>query len=154
MQIFQYYWLNNIFLESHQRENEMHQKILNLEDKINSEKSNFMQQIEDLQTFKIENQSLLEKLSDVTLHLKERDEEKASLSLKITTLQNKLETMEETHSQQKDGFVEELNKMNIILKQRGEVITQLEEQCQNDNNDFKVKWLPLIFITVMTYWIW
>ena len=114
----------------------MHQKILNLEDKINSEKSNFMQQIEDLQTFKIENQSLLEKLSDVTLHLKERDEEKASLSLKITTLQNKLETMEETHSQQKDGFVEELNKMNIILKQRGEVITQLEEQCQNDNNDF------------------
>jgi len=129
----------------------MHQKILNLEDKINSEKSNFMQQIEDLQTFKIENQSLLEKLSDVTLHLKERDEEKASLSLKITTLQNKLETMEETHSQQKDGFVEELNKMNIILKQRGEVITQLEEQCQNDNNDFKVKWLPLIFITVMTY---
>lgn len=125
--------------ESHQRENEMHQKILNLEDKINGEKSNFLQQIEGLQASKIENQSLSETISEVTQNVTERDEEKAALNMKITSLQNKLEAMDEMYSQQKDGFVEELNKMNIILKQRGEVITQLEEQCQNDNKDFKVK---------------
>lgn len=142
--------MNYFFAESHQRENEMHQKILNLEDKINGEKSNFLQQIEGLQASKIENQSLSETISEVTQNVTERDEEKAALNMKITSLQNKLEAMDEMYSQQKDGFVEELNKMNIILKQRGEVITQLEEQYQNDNKDFKVSWLHQTYVEIWT----
>ena len=129
----------NSFAESHQRESEMHQKILNLEDKINGEKSELMRRIEGLRPFESENLLLSEKLSALTSNLKDRDNEKGALNSKIATLQNKLEAMEEMYGQQKDGFVEELNKMNIILKQRGEAITQLEEQCLSDNKDFKVK---------------
>ena len=49
-----------------------------------------------------------------------------------------LKTLEENYEQQKDGFVEELNKMNDVLKQRGEAITRLEEKCQTNEKEFKV----------------
>lgn len=65
-------------------------------------------------------------------------------------MQAQLKTLEENYEQQKDGFVEELNKMNDVLKQRGEAITRLEEKCQTNEKEFKVSKLNL-FVDLKTF---
>lgn len=82
--------------------------------------------------------SLTSQLSDLVSQLKSKDEEKILLFSKSEEMQAQLKTLEEHYEQQKDGFVEELNKMNDVLKQRGEAITRLEEKCQTNEKEFKV----------------
>ena len=82
--------------------------------------------------------SLTSQVSDLVSQLKLKDEEKIVLLSKSEEMQTQLKTLEEHYEQQKDGFVEELNKMNDVLKQRGEAITRLEEKCQSNEKEFKV----------------
>lgn len=82
--------------------------------------------------------SLTSQVSDLVSQLKLKDEEKIVLLSKSEEMQTQLKTLEEHYEQQKDGFVEELNKMNDVLKQRGEAITRLEEKCQTNEKEFKV----------------
>jgi len=81
---------------------------------------------------------LVSQLADVTSELRKKEEDNDMLSLEIKSLQTKLDNSEENYSKQKEGFVEELNKMNVVLKQRGESITRLEEKCQSNEKEFKV----------------
>lgn len=78
-----------------------------------------------------EKANLAAQLADATSQLKCQEEE-------CDSLQAKLAGAEENYGKQRDGFVEELNKMNDVLKQRGETITRLEEKCQTSEKEFKV----------------
>lgn len=82
--------------------------------------------------------SLTLQISDLESQLKLRNEEKTLLLSQSEDMEAKLKTLEESYEQQKNGFVEELNKMNDVLKQRGETITRLEEKCQINEKEFKV----------------
>ncbi|KAI9555719.1 hypothetical protein GHT06_018234 [Daphnia sinensis] len=83
--------------------------------------------------------SLTLQVSDLESQLKLSNEEKILLVSQSEEMEAKLKTLEENYEQQKNGFVEELNKMNDVLKQRGETITRLEEKCQINEKEFKVK---------------
>ncbi len=87
---------------------------------------------------KSENLSLISQLAEITSQFKSREEENSQLVSRSEDMQAKLKNLEENYGQQKDGFVEELNKMNDVLKQRGEAITRLEEKCQTNEKEFKV----------------
>lgn len=87
---------------------------------------------------KSENLSLEAQITDLSAQLKSREEENNLLASSNAEMQNKLQNLEENYGQQKNGFVEELNKMNDVLKQRGEAITRLEEKWQTSEKDFKV----------------
>lgn len=85
-----------------------------------------------------EKSKLATELVNVTSYLKKKEEENEKLSHEIKELEANLASAEEKHEQQKKGFVEELNKMNVVLKQRGETITRLEEKYQLNEKEFKV----------------
>ncbi|KZS15205.1 putative GRIP and coiled-coil domain-containing protein 2 [Daphnia magna] len=127
--------------EAQQRESYLLDKISNLEGQasqlVTQEKhsaSRDQHDHTDCQGF-----SLTLQISDLESQLKLRNEEKTLLLSQSEDMEAKLKTLEESYEQQKNGFVEELNKMNDVLKQRGETITRLEEKCQINEKEFKVK---------------
>ncbi len=123
-----------------QRETNLLDKISTLESQViqlgvqektcSNNQEEYLESIQDL--------SLIPHVSDLVSQLKLKDEEKNLLLSKSEAMQAQLKTLEEHYEQQKDGFVEELNKMNDVLKQRGEAITRLEEKCQTNEKEFKV----------------
>ena len=129
---------------------EAQQKESNLIDKVSSLESQLLQFTEEKNSainkeLKSENLSLHFKVAEFTSQLKSREEENILLVSKSEEMEAKLKNLEENYGQQKDGFVEELNKMNDVLKQRGETITRLEEKNQTSEKEFKVKnIIPLI----------
>lgn len=130
---------------------EAQQKESNLIDKVSSLESQLLQFTEEKNSainkeeLKSENLSLHFKVAEFTSQLKSRKEENILLVSKSEEMEAKLKNLEENYGQQKDGFVEELNKMNDVLKQRGETITRLEEKNQTSEKEFKVKnIIPLI----------
>ena len=102
---------------------------------MNEEKVQACKKCDDFQS---ENNLIHAQVNEVTSQLTSKEEEYSSLISKHETLEAKLKSMEDNYSQQIEGFVEELNKMNVELKQRGETITRLEEQCQSNEKEFKV----------------
>ncbi|EFX90403.1 hypothetical protein DAPPUDRAFT_219999 [Daphnia pulex] len=127
--------------EVQQRETSLLDKISTLESQIIQlgiqEKTCSNNEEEHLES--IEDLSLTSNVSDLVLQLKLKDEETNLLLSKSEAMQAQLKTLEENYEQQKDGFVEELNKMNDVLKQRGEAITRLEYKCQTNEKEFKAK---------------
>ena len=120
-----------LITEALQRENDLLERISSLESKVGAleeEKSLHHLRAEGAVT---EKANLAALLADSTSQLKCLEEE-------CQVLRTKLAGIEENYGKQKDGFVEELNKMNDVLKQRGETITRLEEKCQNNEKEFKV----------------
>lgn len=105
---------------------------------MSEENASFINQVEQT---KEENLSLLSQLQTSVPQLKLKEEENNSLISLSEEMQTKLKNLEENYGQQKDGFVEELNKMNDVLKQRGEAITRLEEKCQTNEKEFKVSYI-------------
>lgn len=77
-------------------------------------------------------------VADFTSLLKLKEDEINTLLSNKENIEAKLKSLEENFGTQKDGFVEELNKMNDVLKQRGETITRLEEKYQTTEQEFKV----------------
>ena len=77
-------------------------------------------------------------VADLTSLLKLKEDEINTLLSNKENIEAKLKSLEENYGTQKDGFVEELNKMNDVLKQRGETITRLEEKYQTTEQEFKV----------------
>ena len=125
-------------VDAQQRENDLNARIATLEEKVLSlenEKAAHHVRAEGAVT---DQANLVSQLADVTSELRKKEEDNDMLSLEIKSLQTKLDNSEENYSKQKEGFVEELNKMNVVLKQRGESITRLEEKCQSNEKEFKV----------------
>lgn len=125
----------SFYTDAHQRETNLLDRISVLEDQLATEKTTFVNKEKELKT---ENLSLAAQVTDLSALLKSREEENNLLTASNEEMQNKLQNLEENYGQQKNGFVEELNKMNDVLKQRGEAITRLEEKCQTSEKDFKV----------------
>lgn len=139
-------------LDAQQRENDLIATISTLEEKVLSlekEKASHHVRAEGAVTDKA---NLASQLADVTSELKKKEEDNDMLSLEIKSLQTKLDNSEENYSKQKEGFVEELNKMNVVLKQRGESITRLEEKCQSNEKEFKVfHFLNCVLLFFLTF---
>lgn len=124
------------------RETELLIKLSALQEQVKEEKVQSCKRCDD--GFHSKNQLMLSQVNDeVASQLKLKEEEYSSLLSKHETLEAKLKSMEDNYSQQIEGFVEELNKMNVELKQRGETITRLEEQSQSNEKEFKVSYLTL-----------
>lgn len=139
-------------IEVQQRETSLLDKISTLESQVIQmgiqEKTCSNNEEEHLES--IQDLSLTSNVSDLVSQLKLKDEETNLLLSKSEAMQAQLKTLEENYEQQKDGFVEELNKMNDVLKQRGEAITRLEEKCQTNEKEFKVSKLNL-FVDLKTF---
>ena len=109
------------------------------------------------------NRELLLKVEDLENELKALNEkyydEERNPSVQETckvngrNLENELQELTEKYEQQRNGFIEELNKMNVALKQRGEMITKLEEQSQISINNLEVCFLleMMIFYVPITF---
>lgn len=115
------------------KENELITKLSALQEQVDK-----MESCKKCDEFQAEKNTIVSQFDDVTSQLKSKDEELKLLITKHETLEAKLKAIEDNYGQQTEGFVEELNKMNVVLKQRGETITKLEEQAQSNEKEFKV----------------
>lgn len=117
------------------KESELLVKLSALQELVNTEKVQSCKKCDDFQS---ENQSIHSQAKEVASKLESTKEEYNSLISKHETLEANFKSMEENYGQQIEGFVEELNKMNVELKQRGETITRFEEKSQSNEKEFKV----------------
>lgn len=121
--------------EAHQRETNLLEKVSIMEEQVSQLTNNKTVEKNHLE---VENTSLIAQITELSSLLKLKEEENNLLISNGEKMQTKLQNLEENYGKQKDGFVEELNKMNDVLKQRGEAITRLEEKSQTAEKEFKV----------------
>jgi chromosome segregation ATPase len=108
----------------------MELKMSELEQKIGDDQcrsEEFLAKIEQLESA---NKQLSAQLDTISIEMKEKDDTIFQLKQSIESLNDAAVKSNDSYESQRNGFVEELNQMNDALKQRGELITKLEDKCK------------------------
>lgn len=123
------------YLDAQQREVMLLEKVTTLEEKIKQLESENGEQEQESKNAPVRKE--IQNITDFK-DFKVKPEESCKDVITDGELKLKLKELEERYLLQKDGFVEELNKMNDLLKKRGETISKLEQKCQLLDSELKV----------------